>query len=159
MAEAIDTKTGSNIAVVAKFEVISVKKLTDVIKIKRIKINGMALKDVICWPIQTAKPLVSKPSAKAIPPPNKRIIPQGNFIASSQSNNLILFLLLGNKKSRHPANMLIIVSSTAGINLFIKKDLLIQAKAVKTNTDNTIFSSKEIFPSLCIRFIISLRPP
>ena len=41
MAVASETKTGNNIAVVAKFEVISVKKFTDPIKINNNKIRGV----------------------------------------------------------------------------------------------------------------------
>ena len=39
-AVANDTNTGNNMAVVAKFDVISVKKLTDAIKINNNKISG-----------------------------------------------------------------------------------------------------------------------
>ena len=56
---------GSNIAVVAKFEVISVKKLTEAIKKNSNKNKFIPSNKVIWVPIHRAKPLSLKPEANA----------------------------------------------------------------------------------------------
>ena len=78
ISRAKGAKTGSSIAVVARFDVISVKKFTAPIKRIRATKKGHPSKAVICTPSQDARPVVSKALAKAIPPPNKSLIPQGN---------------------------------------------------------------------------------
>ena len=84
---AIGAITGNSIAVVARFEVISVKKLTIEI-IKKITMKrGRVSINVIWLPIQSARPVVLNPFAMANPPPNNKSIPQGSFTASSQEIN------------------------------------------------------------------------
>lgn len=84
---AMGAKTGSNMAVVAKLDVISVKKLTAAMS-NRIKIIVVTpTREVIWFPIHNANPLFSKPLARAIPPPNRMMMPQGSFLVSSHVIN------------------------------------------------------------------------
>src|SRR6186713_3117705 len=83
---AIGASNGKIIVTVARLEVNSVKKLTMATTTNMIKTVLSAVNPVILSPIQVANPLDSKASASASPPPNNKIIPQGNFPASSQFN-------------------------------------------------------------------------
>ena len=88
------TSTGNSIAVVAKLDVISVKKLTIAIRINNKNKSGIALKKFIWLPIHIASPLESNPFASAMPPPNSNKIPHGNFTASAQLSSFLLPSLL-----------------------------------------------------------------
>ena len=124
-------------AVVAKFEVISVKKFTEATNINKSVNNETASKEVICFPIQIAKPLISKPNASAIPPPKSKTIPQGNFTASSQDINLIALFFEGTINNNTAKNMAIMVSSIFGMKFLSKKERVIHAKAVNKKIKKT----------------------
>lgn len=141
IVSAMGARTGSNIAVVAKFEVISVKKLTAAINTNINTIMDSPDKDVIWLPIHTARPLTSKPLAKAIPPPNSKIIPQGICTASSQLINCSFLFLAGIRNSTMAKQIAIMVSSNPGKNCCKRKDLVIQQKAVNAKIKPTDFSS------------------
>ena len=128
-------------AVVARFEVISVKKFTAVTK-RRINTNkGNPPKAVINSPNQIANPLVSKAFAKAIPPPKRRMIPQGSWVVSFQFNNAFFLFFEGNTNKSKPKAIAIIVSSNAGRNPCKRYDRLIQQNPAKAKTIATRFSS------------------
>src|SRR5690606_22357883 len=138
---AIGANTGKSMAVVAKFEVISVKKLTAAMSNKT-KINVIIPANSVIWlPIHKANPLLSKPLAIAIPPPKSKIIPQGNLTASSQFINCCDLSFEGIKNNTTAKPMAIMVSSNSGNNLSNKKERVIQKNAVVANTAATIFSS------------------
>ncbi len=128
-------------AVVAKLEVISVKKFTEATNISKSVNKETASKEVMCFPIQIAKPLVSKPKANAIPPPKSKTIPQGNFTASSQDINLIALFFEGTINNNTAKNMAIMVSSIFGMKFLSKKERVIQENAVRIKTIKTAFSS------------------
>ena len=133
---------GNSIAVVAKLEVTSVKKLT---MAESTRINTMRetpSNKVIFPAIQLANPVDVNPSANAIPPPNKIIMPQGIFTASSQVNSFRFRFLVGIRKSKIAAPIAIMVSSSPGIT-FSSKDLKIQPSAASKKISPT--SLKKVF--------------
>ena len=133
--------TGSNIAVVAKLDVISVKKFTAVTSNKRSKISGKLSKEVIKSPNHSARPLTSKAFANAIPPPKSNIIPQGSLKVSSQRINASFLFALGRINNNKPNVIAIIVSSIAGKKGCKIKERLIHEKAASKNTIPTQRSS------------------
>ena len=128
-------------AVVAKFDVISVKKFTNPIITSSRIINGIVSNPlynlsgyvyvtfdgrgtpspkvesgVNRYITISAKPLVSNPSAIAIPPPNNNNIPQGYFFtASFQPKSDSFLFLLGSINKMIAEIIAIIVSSIDGI--------------------------------------------
>ena len=108
------------------------------------KINIIVLtpiRVVIWFPIHNASPLVSKPFAKAIPPPNNNMIPQGKFLVSFHDINFLCLVLEGIKNSTKANTIAIIVSSMCG-NIFLsRKERVIQQNAVAAKTKATAFSS------------------
>ena len=144
---------------VARLDVISVKKLTTVTK-HRIKIiRGKSLSIVSLLPIQIASPVSTNPLAKAIPPPNKIITPQGSLTASFHVIRALLLSLDGITNRINPNDIAIIVSSIFGINFCNKNDLEIQHRAVRKNINATLFSSTDILPRLFFNRFISCLPP
>ena len=78
---------GRNVAVVAKFEVSSVKNIIKVVNIQtsKIKLKPTGIK----LPIQAASPVLCAAAAKDNPPPNNKSTPHGTpFSASFQSKRL-----------------------------------------------------------------------
>jgi len=98
--KATGERIGSNIAVVAKLEVTSVKKLTIAVTISTKRITATPSKTVIWLAIQLAKPVSVNALANAIPPPKRMMMPQGILTASSQVSNFLPFLFLEGLKIR-----------------------------------------------------------
>ena len=116
IVSAMGARIGSNMAVVARFEVISVKKLTAAINMNTSKNIDSPCREVICPPIQLASPVAENPSANAIPPPKSKMIPQGIRTASSQLINFSFFPFAGRINNMMLAVMAMMVSSRAGIH-------------------------------------------
>ncbi|MFT4686799.1 MAG: hypothetical protein ACJATN_001793 [Neolewinella sp.] len=75
-------------AVVARLDVILVRKFTAVIKISS-RINDIPSNGIICSPSQLARPLVLNPSAIARrPPKSKNDTPDGSLIGNRQHQGL-----------------------------------------------------------------------
>ena len=72
-----DAKTGNIIDTVARFEVISVKKLTEKTIINIIKIRLILFKPNKFSPIHKVRPLPCIAAANDKPPPKSKIISQG----------------------------------------------------------------------------------
>ena len=104
---------GSSMAVVARLDVSSVRKFTAATKIKIRSNKASPSMEVKCIAIHSANPVVEKPFANANPPPNKRMIPHGSSLQSSQFNRGSL-LVEGMIKSKVPAANAIMVSSIKG---------------------------------------------
>ena len=99
----------------ARLDVISVKKLTDAIKMKTKSINEIPSNKVIWLPIHNARPLSLNPAARAIPPPNNNKIPHGNLTASSHFKIFLSLFFVGNKNIMIAPIIAMIVSSIPGI--------------------------------------------
>ena len=159
ISKAKGANTGKSIAVVAKFDVISVKKFTAAINKRISKNRGKTLNEVISSPSHKAKPLVSNALASAIPPPKRIIIPHGKLIVSLQLSNAALFCFDGKMNNKRPKLIAMIVSSNDGKIFCKKNDLLIQHKPAKAKTIATNFSSKDIGPNSFFIVWISAFPP
>jgi len=114
-----EAKIGKIIDTVAKFDVISVKKLTINTTEIRISIIFKLFNTVIFSPIQRASPLPIIAAANDNPPPNNNIIPHGIFELSSHEIifSFFFFELKINKSTAK--KIAIIVSSIKGIKRLI----------------------------------------
>jgi len=112
---AIGAKIGSNMAVVAKFDVISVKKLILNVSTGMSKMIGRLSRRINLDPIHSASPVLENPAAKAIPPPKRINTPHGVLTASAQFNIAPFFSVDGIINRDIPATIAMIVSSNKGM--------------------------------------------
>src|SRR6056300_918634 len=96
---------GKKLIVNAVFDNTSVKKITQITKIKTIVILEKSVKNSKLLEIQLAKPLSIIDLANAKPPPNNKINPQGICLISSQQRSSVFLLLDGMIKSKKAAEM------------------------------------------------------
>ena len=158
MAIAIEASMGKSIAVVARLEVISVRKLTAAINKKRINKIGRPFSEMNCCPIHSASPVEVNPFASAMPPPNRMSTPHGNFTASCQLSMRSPDRPLGSKHSAIPAVIAIMLSSSCGIQI-CNHWRVMRHRAVAPNTMLTISSWLLNNPSSFLRRFISGLPP
>ena len=88
---------GNTTDVVARLDVISVKKFTLAIIVIKTISSPISLSKLKWLPSHTANPESLNPFARAIPPPNNKSTPQGIFSASFQDINLSVLLFEGRR--------------------------------------------------------------
>ena len=111
IAIAVIAKIGMKIAAVAVLEVSSVKNVNRKQVAIIIKISGKCENKPRFSPIHSANPEHLNPLANAMPPPKSKRIPQGIFIAHSQSSRNSLFLKLTGIKNSKIADPIATVAS------------------------------------------------
>src|SRR5699024_3921951 len=132
---------------VAVLDVTSVKTSTKTETVMMTTIKLIPCKPVNWLPNHSDKPVSTNPPAIASPPPNSNKIPQGNFIAVSQSNKRPPFTFgegIANKTIAK--NIAISPSLKPSINFDKKNDLEIQKNTDKMKRINTNLSTIDAFP-------------